>query len=101
MAKWFAIGFVVRVALGIIVLFLTLVNLESAMMHLLDPLTLFGVWVMDEVFPLAARNIDWGHPFYPLLNLMAGVLWGFLFMLGAWLFTAVAQSRRASVSHRP
>ena len=98
LAKWFAIGLAVRLALGIVVfLMIWLVNWESAMLYLLDAPTLFVASLLEHVFPIM-NEIGTGHPYYLSINLFGGVVWGGLFALAALLFSAIIPARRARVS---
>ena len=97
-AKWFAIGLAVRLALGVVVfLMIWLVNWESAMLYLLDAPTLFVASLIEHVVP-AIDAIGSGHPYYVSMNLFGGIVWGALFAFVALLFSAVIPARRARVS---
>jgi hypothetical protein len=97
-AKWFAIGLGIRLALAIVVFLMMLfLNWESAMLYLLDAPTLFCASLLDHLFP-ASNAIGSGDPYYIQMNLFGGIVWGALFALAALLFSAVVPARRARVS---
>ena len=97
LAKWFAIGLAVRLALGVAVFLMMFVNWESAMLYLLDAPTLFCASILDHLFP-ATNAIGSGDPYYIPMNLFGGIVWGALFAIGALLFSAIIPARRARVS---
>jgi len=96
-AKWFAIGLAIRLALGIVVFLMAFINWESVMLYLLDVPTLFFASLLDHLFP-ATDVIGDGDLYYIPMNLFGGIVWGALFALGALLFSAVIPARRARVS---
>ena len=96
-AKWFAIGLVIRLALGIVVFLMALANWESVMLYLLDVPTLFCASVLDHLFPATAA-IGSDDLYYIPMNLFGGVVWGGLFAFAALLFSAFIPARRARVT---
>jgi hypothetical protein len=97
-AKWFAIGVGIRLALGIVVfLMIVFVNWESAMLYLLDVPTLFCADLLDHLFPVT-NTIGSDDLYYIPINVFGGIVWGVLFGLAALLFSAVIPARRARVS---
>ena len=97
LAKWFAVGFVIRLILGILIFLMILSNWESAMWYLLDVPTLFVASLLEYVVP-AMGSIGSGHPYYFFMNLFGCVVWGAMFALAALLLSAVIPARRARVS---
>lgn len=89
MARWFLIGFLVRVALAIVITLLMLVNWESGMLYLADVPTLFCFELMEMFSPHVAKLVAGKDPFYIPLNIMGALIWGFLFMLAALTFSLI------------
>ena len=86
MARWFVIGFVVRVILAFLVTLLMFVNWEAGMWYLVDLPTLFLFEVTESVSPSVAKQLIRNDPFYIPLNIFGALIWGFLFMLAALAF---------------
>jgi len=98
LARWFAIGLAVRLALGIVVFLMALFgNWESVMLYLLDVPTLFCAALLDHLFPVT-NTIGSDDLYYIPINLFGGIVWGGLFGLTALLLSAVIPARRARVS---
>ena len=98
LAKWFAIGLVIRLALGIVVFLMALFgNWESVMLYLFDVPTLFCAALLDHLFPVT-NTISSDDLYYIPINLFGGVVWGALFALAALLFSPLLTARRARVS---
>ena len=98
LAKWFAIGFAIRLVLGLSVfLQIRYVNWEAAMAYLLDVPTLACASVLKWIFP-GMGSVGGGHPYYIPFNLLGVVVWGVLFALVASLVSAVFTARRAHVN---
>ena len=87
LAKWFAIGFAVRLVLATLMFFLILYNSEAAMLNLADLPSMAGIWLQER--GPGVGGLGGGHPFYVTFNLFAGAIWGLLFALGALLVTAL------------
>lgn len=96
-AKWFAIGVAIRLALGIIVFLMALFNWEAVMWYVLDVPTLFCALLLDHLFPVT-KTITSDDLYYIPINVFGGIVWGVLFALGALLLSAVIPARRARVS---
>src|SRR5215510_12440660 len=95
LAKWFAIGVLARLSLGLFVFVqIRFVNWESAMLYLLDVPTLFCASLLKHIFPVM-NSIGSGHPYYLLMNSFGAVVWGVMFALCAWLVSAIVTFRRA------
>src|SRR5262245_13290617 len=96
--KWFAIGFLIRLVLGLMVFRqIRYVDWEAAMAYLMAVPTLACALLLERIFP-AIGSLTGGHPYYIPFNLLGVVVWGILFALVAWLFSVVARAIRARVN---
>jgi uncharacterized integral membrane protein len=91
LAKWFAIGFAVRLVLAVIVFLLALNNWEAVMLNLADLPTMGGIWLLEQ--GPGVGDIGGGR-FYLTFNLFAATVWGLMFALFASIVNAVRSRRR-------
>ena len=98
MARWFLIGFLVRLALAIVITLLMAWNWEAVMLYLADFPTILCLDLVESVLPSSvAKQLSGNHPFYVPMNILGALIWGFLFMLASLAFSLI-KSRKPLLS---
>src|SRR6185295_5220019 len=83
MSKWFCLGFGIRTILALIVLLMVFASgFEASLVYLADLPTMMFLDLIEVGLPQSVfMALVSGHPFYLPMNLIAGLLWGGIFML--------------------
>ncbi len=85
MIEWLLIGFVVRMALAIVITLLQTRDFEAVMLYLLDLPTIGCLAIVERFFPSSVvKQLSGNHPYYVPLNILGSFIWGLLFALAAF-----------------
>lgn len=99
--KWFMIGFIGRLVVGIAIAVLINRSLEASMLYLADVPTIFVISLFERLSPRTALIVTASrHPYYIAMNLLGSVVWGSLFALVRCTIAAMG-SRRSRLSSGP
>jgi hypothetical protein len=96
LAKWFLIGFVVRMTLAVFITLLMTKDLEAGMLYLADFPTIACLDLIERSSPSLANQLSGNHPYYVPLNLLGSFIWGLLFMLAAYLVRLIKARKHFS-----
>ena len=97
MANWFLIGFVVRVALAVIIALLMTRDFEAGMLYLADLPTIGCLEMVERLFSSnMAKHLSGNHPYYVPFNLLGSFIWGLLFMLAAFSVSLIKARRHVA-----